>query len=129
MQQVQWLKPWADNRFEERWAVVDGGYAKGPFLRPVILDGWVVVSRLRKDAHMCDLPATQRKPRSGDRCRTYGKNRIYLDEMAADTEDWQQVECVQYGERVTKTIKTFLATRGDPAGVVIRVVLVKEEDG
>ncbi len=47
---------------------------------------------------------------------TYGKNRIYLDEMAADTEDWQQVECVQYGERVTKTIKTFLAT-WRPAGV------------
>ena len=59
---------------------------------------------------------------------TYGKNRIYLDEMAADTEGWQQVECVQYDEGVTKTIKTFLAT-WRPAGGVIRVVLVKEEDG
>ena len=129
VQQVQWLKPWADNRFEERWAVVDGGYAKRPFLRPVILDGWVVVSRLRsRDAHLCDLPPTQRKPRQRGPLPTYGKNRIYLDEMAADTEDWQQVECVQYGERVTKTIKTFLAT-WRPAGGVIRVVLVKEEDG
>jgi hypothetical protein len=35
---------------------------------------------------------------------------------------------VQYGKRVTKTIKTFLAT-WRPAGGVIRVVLVKEEDG
>jgi hypothetical protein len=35
---------------------------------------------------------------------------------------------VQYGARVTKTIKTFLAT-WRPAGGVIRVVLVQEKDG
>src|SRR5437588_10642533 len=58
---------------------------------------------------------------------TYGKNRIYLDEQVKDEAGWQQVECVQYGEKVTKTIKTFLAT-WRPAGGVIRVVLVKEED-
>ena len=38
------------------------------------------------------------------------------------------MECEQYGEKVTKTIKTFLAT-WRPAGGVIRVVIVKEEDG
>ena len=37
------------------------------------------------------------------------------------------MECVQYGKPVTKTIKTFLAT-WRPAGGVIRVVLVQEED-
>src|SRR5262249_51706829 len=41
---------------------------------------------------------------------------------------WQEVECEQYGEKVTKTIKTFLAT-WRPAGGLIRVVLVKEDDG
>ena len=80
-----------------------------------------MVSRLRRDAHLCDLPPTQRKPRPAGPLPTYGKNRIYLEEMAAETEEWQQVECVQFGERVTKTIKTFLATwqtsRGcDPCG-------------
>ena len=35
---------------------------------------------------------------------------------------------MQYGETVTKTIKTFLAT-WRPAGGVIRVVLVQEDDG
>ena len=34
---------------------------------------------------------------------------------------------MQYGEKVTKTVKTFLAT-WRPAGGVIRVVLVMEED-
>jgi hypothetical protein len=128
VQQVQWLKSWAGERFEERWAVVDGGYAKRPFLRPAILDGWVVVSRLRKDAHLCDLPATQRRPGQRGPMPTYGKQRIYLDEVATDPEGWQEVECVQYGAVVTKTIKTFLAT-WRPAGGVIRVVVVKEEDG
>jgi hypothetical protein len=128
MEQVDWLDCWASDRFEERWAVVDGGYAKRPFLRPVQQRRWVVVSRLRKDAHLCDLPLTQRQPGQRGPMPTYGKGRFYLAVMAADAEGWEQVECVQYNERVTKTIKTFLAT-WRPAGGVIRVVLVKEEDG
>jgi hypothetical protein len=35
---------------------------------------------------------------------------------------------VQYGQQVTKTYKTFLAT-WRPAGGLIRVVVVREEDG
>ncbi len=75
--------------------VVDGGYAKRPFLRPVILDGCGRSAARGRDAHPCDPPPTQRKPRQRGPLPTYGKNRIYLDEMAADTEDWQPVECVQ----------------------------------
>lgn len=108
--------------------VVDGGYAKKPFLRPAKADGWVVVSRLRKDAHLCDLPPTERRKGQRGPLPSYGKNRIYLTELAAEQEGWQQVECEQYGEKVEKTIKTFLAT-WRPAGGAIRVVLVKEEDG
>jgi hypothetical protein len=126
-QQLHWLKPWVDSYFEERWVVVDGGYTKKPFLRPAKTDGWVVVGRLRKDAHLCDLPPTERKDGRRGPMPTYGKNRIVLAEVAADPEGWQQVECEQYGEKVTKTIKTFLAT-WRPAGGVIRVVLAKEED-
>jgi hypothetical protein len=128
VEQLHWLKPWVNSRFEEFWAVVDGGYAKRPFLRPAQQAGWVVVSRLRKDAHLCDLPPTQRKPGQRGPMPTYGKGRICLAELAADLEGWQQVECEQYGFAVSKTIKTFLAT-WIPAGGVIRVVLVKEDDG
>src|SRR4029079_13766828 len=60
-QQLRWLLPWVGGDFEERWVAVDGGYAKRPFLRPAQKDGWVVVSRLRKDAHLCDLPPAQRR--------------------------------------------------------------------
>jgi hypothetical protein len=128
VEQLLWLKPWVEQHFEELWSVVDGGYAKRPFLRPAKAAGWVVVSRLRKDAHLCDLPPTERRPGQRGPLPTYGKNRIVLAELAADKSGWQQVECEQYGERVTKTIKTFVAT-WRPAGGVIRVVVVKEEDG
>ena len=128
MEQLLWVKPWVISQFEELWVVVDGGYAKKPFLRPAQMAGWVVISRLRKDAHLCDLPPTQRKPGQRGPMPTYGKGRISLAELAADEEGWQQVECRQYGVPQQKTIKTFLAT-WRPAGGVIRVVLVKEEDG
>jgi len=126
VEQLLWIKPWVENDFEQLWVVVDGGYAKKPFLQGAKRAGFTVVSRLRKDAALCSLPlpkpAGQRGPQA-----TYGKERISLAKRAGQTRGWQQVECVQYGEKVTKTIKTFLAT-WRPAGGAIRVVLVKEED-
>jgi hypothetical protein len=59
---------------------------------------------------------------------TYGKGRISLAKRAGQKRGWEQVKCVQYGQEVTKTVKTFLATYR-PAGGMIRVVLVKEGDG
>ena len=49
-----------------------------------------------------------------------------LAKRAGHKRGWKQVECEQYGQRVTKTYKTFLAT-WRPAGGLIRVVLVQEE--
>jgi hypothetical protein len=126
-QQLRWVLPWVDSHFEERWVVVDGGYAKKPFLRPARKDGWVVVGRLRKDAALCALPLPKPPSQPGPQA-TYGKGRLSLAKRAGQQRGWQEVACVQYGAKVTKTIKTFLAT-WRPAGGVIRVVLVKEEDG
>jgi hypothetical protein len=128
VEQLRWLRPWIDHHFTQRWVAVDGGYAKKPFLGPAQADGWVVISRLRKDAHLCDLPPTQRRPGQRGPLPTYGKRRISLAKRAGHKRGWQQVECVQYGDKVTKTIKTFLAT-WRPAGGRIRVVLVQEEHG
>lgn len=122
-----WLKPWVEHHFEQRWLAGDGAYAKRPLLIPARKAGWVVVSRLRKDSRLCDLPPTQRRPGQRGPMPTYGKGRISLAKRAGQTRGWEQVACVQYGEEVTKTVKTFLATYR-PAGGMIRVVLVKEED-
>lgn len=49
-EQLAWVKTWIGYRFPEHWAVVDGAYAKRPFLRPARQLGFTVVSRLRKDS-------------------------------------------------------------------------------
>jgi hypothetical protein len=111
---------------EQLWVTVDGGYAKKPFLRPARQEGFTVVSRLRKDAALWSVPSTVRRPGQRGPLPTYGKQRIDLAKRAGHPQGWQQVECVQYGQRVSKTVKTFLAT-WKPAGGLIRVVLVREE--
>jgi len=126
-QQLDWLSPSVERFFKERWVVVDGGYAKRPFLAPARRGGWVVVGRLRKDAALWSVPGPKPKGRRGP-APTYGKQRICLAKRAGHPQGWQQVQCVQYGAVVTKTIKTFLAT-WRPAGGLIRVVLVQESDG
>ncbi len=127
VEQLNWIKPWVGNDFEQLWVVVDGGYAKKPFLQGAKKAGFTVVSRLRKDAALYSLPEPKPAGRRGPQA-TYGKERISLAKRAGQTRGWEQVECVQYGEEVTKPVKTFLAT-WRPAGGIIRVVLVAEEDG
>jgi hypothetical protein len=124
---LHWLKPRVGDTYAEHWAVVDGGYAKKPFLAPAGRGGWVVVGRLRKDARLLSVPGPKPAGRRGP-APTYGKQRLSLAKRAGQKRGWQQVECVQYGKRVTKTIKTFLAT-WRPAGGLLRVVLVQEQDG
>jgi hypothetical protein len=126
-EQLRWLKPRVGHRFEERWVVVDGGYAKKPFLKPAAEQGYVVVGRLRKDAALRSLPGPKPPSRRGPQA-TYGKGRLSLAKRAGQARGWRRVECVQYGEEVTKTVKSFVAT-WRPAGGAIRVVLVKEDDG
>jgi hypothetical protein len=110
------------------WIVADGAYAKRPFIKAVLAAGLVLVSRLRKDAALWNLPTP---PRPGQPCPRgrkpkYGKQAISLAKRAAHRNGWQQAEFVLYGKKVTKTYKTFLATY-PVVGGIIRVVLVREE--
>ena len=109
---VMWLAGLLAKAGKRLWVVADGAYAKRPFLRPLIAAGIVVVSRLRKDAALWDLPPTPKKGvrRGRGRPRKYGRNRIRLAKRAGQKRGWETVTCVLYGQRVTKTIKTFLAT-------------------
>lgn len=130
VQLVEWLAWIAYGAGKRLWVVADGAYAKRPFLRPLIGWGAVVVSRLRKDAALCDLPPKLRpgQTRKRGRPRQYGPNRISLAKRAAHPRGWQTVTCLLYGQLVAKTYKTFLATYR-PVGGVIRVVIVREEGG
>lgn len=128
---VEWVVPILKKAGKTVWIIVDGGYTKRPFLRRVLRQGKVVViGRLRKDAALRDLPAGPRKGqrRGRGRPRKYGANKLSLAKRAGHQRGWETVECTLYGEPVTKTYKTFLATY-KPVGGVIRVVLVREDHG
>jgi hypothetical protein len=123
---VRWLTEWLNHTGKALWLVADGAYAKKPFLQPVVALGFVVFSRLRTDANLRSLPPTRRRPGQRGPLPTYGKQRIDLAKRAGQNSGWQQVECVQYGKKVVKTVKTFEAT-WRPAGGRIRVVIVRED--
>lgn len=112
------------------WFVIDGGYAKRPFLKVAREQPNVVIfGRLRRDAALYTVPkpVPAGKRRRG-RPRTYGKKRLHLAKRAGQQRGWQQVTCRQYGKEVVKKIKTFEATYRPVQGIV-RVVLVKEAHG
>ena len=105
------------------WLAVDGAYAARPFLLPVLDLGIVVVSRLRKDACLFDLP-----PAGSHGNRIYGKNKISLAKRAGHREGWQTITYQCRGVEVTRQYKTLLATSRLVRGQ-IRVVIVRFEDG
>lgn len=123
---VRWVKGWLDFVSLPLWVVADGAYAKASFLKPLIVAGVVVVSRLRKDAALWDVPVTGIRKRG--RPRKYGKNRITLAKRAGQKRGWTTQAFELYGQPTEKKYKTFLAT-WRPAGGVIRVVLVDEPKG
>lgn len=105
------------------WLVVDGAYAARPFLMPVLAMNIVVVSRLRKDAALRDLP-----PQGSHANRIYGLNKISLAKRAAHRQGWSTISYHCRGVEVTRQYKTFLATSELVSGQ-IRVVIVRFEDG
>jgi hypothetical protein len=126
---VKWAAPWLNLLRLPLWVVVDGAYAKRPFLKEVRRAAAIAVSRLRKDAALFDVPLAPPPGKRGPgRPRVYGKNKISLAKRAGQRRGWQLVTLTLYGKEVTKRYKTFLATYR-PASGLIRVVLVEEEQG
>ena len=128
---IRWAGTLMSEPSPRPWVTVDGAYANRTFLKAAQRAGFVVVARLRCDAELYDLPRPLKpgQRRGPGRPPIYGKNRLSLAKRAGQTRGWQTVTVVTTaGEVMTKTVKTFLAT-WHPAGGVVRVVIVKEEDG
>jgi hypothetical protein len=125
---VAWVVAWLRFLGRPIWIVADGAYAKRPFVKAVLAAGVVLISRLRKDAALWDLPTPPRpgQPSRRGRKPKYGKQSLSLAKRAGHRRGWQQAEFVLYGKKVLKTFKTFLATYAVVGGV-IRVVLVRED--
>jgi DDE superfamily endonuclease len=131
IEQAVELIDWAGQRLAPQgkpiWLAVDGGYANRSVIQAAKRQGITLVGRLRKDAALRSLPGPQPAGKRGRKPK-YGKEVVSLAKRAGHSKGWQQEEMLLYGVKVTKTYKTFLAT-WQPAGGVIRVVLVKEDDG
>lgn len=106
--------------------VFDGAYAAKSLVRPLIDEGATVVTRLRRDAKLFDLPVN--KPGQRGRPRKYGKNRIRLAKRAGQREGWQTIRYACRGQMTEARYKTFLATSEVVAGPV-RVVLLQHASG
>jgi len=127
---VEWLA--AGLRFlgKPLWVVADGAYAARPFLKRALAVGVVVVSRLRRNAALRSVPEPPRanqRPKPGPKPK-YGQQSLSLAKRAGHPRGWQTETFVLYNQAVAKTYKTFLAT-WEPAGGLIRVVIVREDDG
>jgi hypothetical protein len=124
---VEWCVILFQNWFEKPVMVIaDGAYAKRPFLKRVMASGAIVVSRLRKDAALFDLPDPV-GGRGKGRPRIYGKNRLSLSRRGGHRQGWTRTRITLYGVEQNVTFKTFLATY-PPAGGLIRVVIVKRSE-
>ena len=129
---IAWLAPWLRFLGKSLWLVADGAYAKRPVFQAAKKEGVVLVTRLRKDARLRTLPKPERvrpgMPKKRGPKPIYGKKPISLAKRAAHRQGWQTETMVLYNKEETKTFKTFLATY-QPAGGLIRVVIVREDDG
>lgn len=126
---VEWVAAWLRSGGKRLWIVVDGAYAKKPFLKKATHAGATVVSRLRKDAALKSVPKPVPEGRRGrGRPRKYGAERISLAKRAGHPRGWERGMFTLYGEVVEVCSKTFLATY-EPASGLIRVVIVREEKG
>jgi hypothetical protein len=106
--------------------VMDGAYAAGKLLRSLLADGVHVISRLRRDAPLFDVPLPT--PGRRGRPRIYGAHRIHLAKRAGQPDGWQPITFLGRGVEITRRCKTFLATTRLTGGVV-RVVLLEHAPG
>jgi hypothetical protein len=129
-QLLQWLASALHSLEKTVWIVCDGAYVSRELLQAAGQLGFVVVSRLRKNAALLSLPES--RPANAPKRRgpkpKYGQQVISLAKRAGHNQGWLTETFVLYGKEVIKTYKTFLATYR-VAGGIIRVVLVRENDG
>ena len=123
-----WPVAWLKHAGKPIWLLMDGAYANRVVLLAAKQLLVTVVSRLRRDAALWTLPEVQRPKGKRGRTPKYGKQKISLAKRAAARGGWTTEDLAIYGRVEEVTYKTFLAT-WPPAGGVIRVVLVKDDDG
>jgi hypothetical protein len=100
-QMIKQVRQWLPKRLFR--VVADGFYAT---LAGKEMDDVTIISRIKRNANLYDLPPKRRKKRRG-RPRRRGKKLAKLEKMAAHIQNWRTVAFRQRG----KTVKRLVYTR------------------
>jgi hypothetical protein len=101
LQMINEVRQWFPERAFR--VVADGFYAT---LAGKGMEAVTIISRIKRNANLYDLPPKRRKKRRG-RPRTRGKKLAKLEKMAAHIQNWQTITFRRRGE----TVKRLVCTR------------------
>ena len=124
---LRWASSWLASLGKPLWVVVDGAYAKAPFLKPAMALGMTVVSRLRKDAALWTVPGPRSPGGGAGRGSTARAASSWPSGPGSAGVDDRQLRPVRQATVGSGTRRSW-RPGGRPAGV-IRVVLVAEPTG
>ena len=116
---VQWFP---DRRFR---VVGDGFYAT---LAGKSLEKTTIISRMRRDANLYDLPPKRRKKQRG-RPRKRGKKLAKPETMANRVQNWQTVTFRQRGTMITRLVYTRVVLWYAVSHNPVRLVICRDPDG
>jgi hypothetical protein len=105
--------------------VGDGFYAT---LAGKVLPNVAIISRIRRDANLYDLPPRTRAKRRG-RPRTKGKKLAKLEKMAAHIRSWKTVTFSQRGVMVERLVYTRVVLWPSVSREPIRLVISRDPQG
>jgi len=105
--------------------VGDGFYAT---LAGKVLPNVAIISRIRRDANLYDLPPKRRAKRRG-RPRTKGKKLPKLEKMAAHIRSWKTVTFSQRGTMVERLVYTRIVLWPSVSRKPIRLAISRDPQG
>jgi len=105
--------------------VADGFYAT---LAGKAMEGVTIISRIKRNANLYDLPPKRRKKQRG-RPRTRGKKLPKLEKMAAHIQNWRTVTFRQRGKTVKRLVYTRVVLWYAVSRKPILVVISRDPDG
>ena len=127
MEMINEVRQWLPQRSYR--VVGDGFYAT---LAGKDLDGVAIISRIKRNANLFDLPPKRKKKGRG-RPRTKGKKLAKLEKMAAHIQNWEKVTFRQRGKTIerlvyTRTVLWYKVSRKPILLVISRDPDRKEKD-
>ena len=123
MEMIEEVRQWMPERLFR--VVGDGFYAT---LAGETLNGITIISRIRRDANLYDLPPKRKKKGRG-RSRTKGKKLAKLEKMAAHIQKWEKVTFRQRGKTIDRLVYTRVVLWYAVSRKPILLVISRDHDG